>query len=252
MSRRLKKACYYCGVKATSLEHAPPRQFFRGFPCDSITVPSCDKHNTKKSGNDQAIVSAFLIALRNGSERWSLEPEVKVAIQRALPSFERAKRKAIDIPLISDQPKYTANLPNVSHIAPSASIRSWARQLTAALVYDVANEFVASVVWDTAIAWSPNFVESNEASPMQFSHVVSVLTKKEETKESLDSLEWRNGWSAHPRPYPPFIYTFDIHIEPGGVIFRHWFYKRFFWYVWFNAEPDVTAKLLEKASHGSV
>jgi hypothetical protein len=252
MSRRLKKACYYCGIKATSLEHAPPRQFFKGFPCDSITVPSCDKHNTEKSGNDQAIVNAFLIALRNGSERWPLEPEIKDAISRALPSFELTKRKAVDMPLITDPPVCIADFPNVSHIAPSASIRSWVRQLTAALVYKAANEYKASMVWDTVIAWSPNLVESDEASPMQFSQVVSVLTKKEETKESLDSLKWVNGWSAHPRSYPPFIYTFDIHIASGEVIFRHWFYKRFLWYVWFNAGPNIIAKLLERVSRGRV
>ena len=181
-----------------------------------------------------------------------MEPEIKDAISRALPSFELTKRKAVDMPLITDPPVCIADFPNVSHIAPSASIRSWVRQLTAALVYKAANEYKASMVWDTVIAWSPNLVESDEASPMQFSQVVSVLTKKEETKESLDSLKWVNGWSAHPRSYPPFIYTFDIHIASGEVIFRHWFYKRFPWYVWFNAGPNIIAKLLERVSRGRV
>lgn len=53
--------CYACESKKTSMEHAPPRCFFpeaaddKGncrFRKDLIKVPSCDKHNTEKSGDD--------------------------------------------------------------------------------------------------------------------------------------------------------------------------------------------------------
>ena len=53
-----KGLCYFCGGPATTMEHAPPKQMFRAFECDSITVPSCDEHNTRRSASDQAIVSA--------------------------------------------------------------------------------------------------------------------------------------------------------------------------------------------------
>src|SRR5258706_15617847 len=65
MKQKHKKPCYYCGSQANSDEHAPPRQMFKGFSCDSITVPSCSTHNSEKGGADQAIVSAFLIPLFN-------------------------------------------------------------------------------------------------------------------------------------------------------------------------------------------
>lgn len=65
MSSGYRSTCYYCGGKTTSDEHAPPRQMFRAFDCDSITVPSCETHNSAKAGRDQAIVSAFLIPTQN-------------------------------------------------------------------------------------------------------------------------------------------------------------------------------------------
>jgi hypothetical protein len=49
---------------------------FKGFECDSITVPSCDRHNSAKGGNDQAIVNGLLIPLFNGSNHYPLEDEI--------------------------------------------------------------------------------------------------------------------------------------------------------------------------------
>ncbi len=65
MARNRNKVCYFCGNSATSREHAPPKLMFRKFDCDSITVPWCDDHNSSKSGEDQAIVSAFVQSLDN-------------------------------------------------------------------------------------------------------------------------------------------------------------------------------------------
>jgi hypothetical protein len=47
--------CYACEDKKTSKEHAPPRCFFpedRAYRKQLITVPSCDAHNSEKSGDD--------------------------------------------------------------------------------------------------------------------------------------------------------------------------------------------------------
>ncbi|HEY4717548.1 MAG TPA: hypothetical protein VIH14_00910, partial [Anaerolineales bacterium] len=54
--------CYYCGAPGPNgREHAPPQMMFTGFDCDSITVPSCDKHNTRKNIGDRAIITAILM-----------------------------------------------------------------------------------------------------------------------------------------------------------------------------------------------
>lgn len=54
-------SCYACDAAKTSMEHAPPKCFFpeetdekgiQPFRRDLIKVPSCDRHNTEKSGDD--------------------------------------------------------------------------------------------------------------------------------------------------------------------------------------------------------
>jgi hypothetical protein len=46
--------CYRCGAKATSREHYPPKGLFpKNSKLQLKTVPSCDLHNTARSGDDQ-------------------------------------------------------------------------------------------------------------------------------------------------------------------------------------------------------
>ena len=55
-----------CSEPATSREHVPPSCFFpekNEFRKNLITVPSCDKHNLVKSGDDEylfAVISSHL------------------------------------------------------------------------------------------------------------------------------------------------------------------------------------------------
>ena len=66
MARR-KGNCYRCGGKATSKEHVPPQCFFPEgkdigfdlFRLNLITVPSCYKHNGKKSKDDEFLLAAI-------------------------------------------------------------------------------------------------------------------------------------------------------------------------------------------------
>lgn len=54
--------CYRCGQKATSREHYPPKALF---PRDSRlqlrTVPSCELHNSARSGDDQYFLAHIAI-----------------------------------------------------------------------------------------------------------------------------------------------------------------------------------------------
>ena len=60
----MKKYCYKCGKEATNREHIPPICLFPkntdikryNFRKDLITVPSCDKHNTLKSDDDEFLM----------------------------------------------------------------------------------------------------------------------------------------------------------------------------------------------------
>lgn len=68
------KTCYMCDSAATSKEHIPPKAIFpkakdMGFGANYlnnlITVPSCDKHNTKKSGDDEYLVYYIMCHYQN-------------------------------------------------------------------------------------------------------------------------------------------------------------------------------------------
>jgi len=252
MKSKHKNPCYYCGAQACSNEHAPPKQMFKGFPCDSITAPSCDEHNSEKSGDDQAIVSAFLIPLHNrleqyGQDEHSLEANIVKAIDVAKPSFVRAKRKATSRPLLSAPPKVLSDLPDVSYLVPSVDLRAWVRQLTAALVFDGTLAFDPTIIWNEAIAWSPDWIWETER-PASGEDAILLFEKKGEIKAQLEQFSWQDGWSAHPRAYPPDIYEFWLCIEPEPqeVIFKHKFYNRYTWYVWFSASQETVLKLSNK------
>ncbi|WP_417436821.1 hypothetical protein [Idiomarina abyssalis] len=55
-----KDTCYFCGAEKTSMEHVPPKSFFpKELRQDLIRVPSCDKHNSKKSNLDEYFRTVF-------------------------------------------------------------------------------------------------------------------------------------------------------------------------------------------------
>jgi hypothetical protein len=247
VKRKHKALCYYCGKQADSDEHAPPRQMFKGFSCDSITVPSCKDHNSVKGGADQAIVSAFLIPLYKGRKEYSLEGEVLKAIRVAKPSFEHVKRRAIDSPLLRNPPEALKDLPNVAYLVPDMNIRAWVCQLTAALVYDATQVFDPAIVWPEAVIWSPTWLAAEGPTSLEYEQVIAEGKKCREIQLRLDQFAWEDGWSAYPRPYPGTIYAFQVHFEPNcEVIFKHTFYNSYIWYAWFSASSGVVAKLREK------
>jgi hypothetical protein len=214
---------------------------FKGWACDSITAPSCEKHNSAKSGHDQAIVSALLMPLAGFGDRFSLDPEVKAAIERARSSFQYAKRSALDVPLLKDPPDSMPRLPNVSYLQPSVNIKAWVKQLTATLVWNALQKRDSTINWDEMAAWSAEWMESDDSSSLSTAEAVAVVKKKHKLKAQLDDLSWTEGWSAHPRPYPAMIYRFWVHFRPQEVIFKHRFYNLYTWYAWLSEVSDATA-----------
>jgi hypothetical protein len=62
------KTCYMCDALATSKEHVPPKCVFpedEKLRVNLITVPSCDKHNSKKSKCDELL--RFILAAVPGT-----------------------------------------------------------------------------------------------------------------------------------------------------------------------------------------
>lgn len=250
VKRKHKEACYYCDKKACTVEHLPPKQMFKGFDCDSITVPSCEDHNNSKGGTDQAIVSAFLIPLRNGKEEYHLDDKILKAIQIAEPSFERAKRRVKSVPLLRNSSPGFKNLPDISYINSSRDLKNWIRQLTAGLVYDALQAFDSKTDWPETHVYSPDYIESKGPVPMEPERAISNLKKNKELQTKSEGLPWKRGWSARPRPYPSAIYTFQVCIEDELVVFKHTFYAQFKWYVFFLASQETIAKINSKLLEG--
>ena len=131
MKRKHKETCYFCGQQATSDEHAPPKKMFKGFDCDSITVPSCDLHNSSKGGNDRAIVNALIMPLYNIKDKSNFEEQIKVAISNNSSSFEKTKYKAIESPLFIGITGDYKDMPNLAYLIPSVNMSLWIKELTA-------------------------------------------------------------------------------------------------------------------------
>lgn len=78
----MKHICYYCNEIATTKEHTPPKCFFpkkKDLPSGSpdyrknlITVPSCEKHNTGRSKDDEYTAVSIIMHSDNSDLAFSL------------------------------------------------------------------------------------------------------------------------------------------------------------------------------------
>jgi hypothetical protein len=153
----MPKLCYYCGTPATSKEHVPPRQMFKGFACDSITVYACDQHNSEKSGYDHAVITGLLTSLANmrrSGRRYTLHPDVIKAINIAQAHFHRSKKYVTSKPILTELPVHLIGLPQVAYLTAAANISAWMRQLTAALVMTATKRFDSTINWPNARVFS--------------------------------------------------------------------------------------------------
>ncbi len=244
-----KNICYYCGVEATTKEHLPPRQMFKGFNCDSITVPSCEEHNCKKGGKDQAITSALLMPfnikiMRNKSKDLSSNPELVKAVLSAKSSFERTKHRALSKDFIENYPKELGEQPEVGFIINRMKIKNWINNLTAGLVFDCTKTYKEEINWDTVDNWSPNYIP--RSTQLKLQEAIEILRLNEELKNWLESNIWEKGWSAYPKKYPEKIYLFFIAFNGKEIIFKHVFYNSYSWYVWFSPSTFTRKLLLSK------
>src|SRR5262249_29538777 len=119
-----------------------------------------------------------------------------------------AKRSALDVPLLKDPPERAPRLPKVSYLQPSVNIKAWMKPLTATLVWNALQKRDLTISWDEVAAWSAEWMESDDSSPLSTADAVALVKKKQKLKAQLDNLSWAEGWSAHPRPYPAVIYRF--------------------------------------------
>jgi len=248
-SRGRTEPCYYCGAPCTSGEHAPPEMMFKGFGCNFIIVPSCDEHNSKKSGNDLAIVAAYIEAINGMLQDATitdseLPRDVQKAVKRARGKkwFENAKNKVDLHPYIIDG----IMLPR---FASDFNISDWMRQLTAALVWNATGYYDAEIGWDKK--------DKNEPFTWSAQHSLGSKSETEEIRLSFrnwqierycDSLPWLRGWASYAADIYNFQMTFLSNPQEWQgreVMFKHQFYRTYDWYVGFSTSSK-TKQLLKQ------
>lgn len=251
--KRQKNVCYFCGSEATTREHAPPKLLFKGFECDSITVPSCIDHNCSKSGEDQAIVYALLSPLKNYlrsnvKNKIKLTRDIKRAIKKAESSFKRTKRNVINTPFLEKTPGTVQRIPDVSFLKKPMNISNWIKNLTAAIIYDGVQYFDSNIKWSNIKCWSAEYLSSKVSKTDN--DKINLLVQHKEVKKSFEDKYWIEGWSAYPRKYPKNIYCFYLCIEDKEVTIKHHFYNSYDWYCWFKLSNTTLNKIKEKVKSG--
>ncbi len=241
--------CYYCGAPGPNgREHAPPKMMFAEFDCDSITVPSCDKHNTEKHNSDRAILTAIAMSalqMINNVDKWSdrLTPNVIAAIKLIEPNFHQAKNQ-VELRSVLVDPPDGLDFP-LPYTQAGTNVDSWIKQLTAALVWSVVGRCEQNVQWDKAEPWSAGFITISE--PITSEKAIFLMKQNDYIEQQFNTLSWYFGWSAYPKNYPADIYSFEICFpedlnkwKNANVIFRHRFYNSTsVWYVWFLAPQEI-------------
>jgi hypothetical protein len=241
------KPCYYCGARSTSGEHAPPDLMFRGIrPRSSITVPSCDQHNSLKSRRDQAIVPGLLRSVEEGASRGIINRPLAEPVRRLIGRMEepfRRSNKAVSLrPLIVDPPPGLAV--DMPYFHPGVDVLGWAVELTAALVWSATGYWDPESDWDKAWRWSPCYF------PMRAPCTLNEAGRRVLANMDIESVikaeaDWRSGWSAHPHPYPEELYRFEVSFHEV-ILFRHVFFDCLRIYVGFETS-ERTHDLLKAA-----
>lgn len=78
--------CYYCGKKAVSSEHVPPKCFFpKDKRTNLIQVPACSEHNEDTSKDDSYVL--FIIASHVGNN----EVGKKHSVEKGMKPLERSE-----------------------------------------------------------------------------------------------------------------------------------------------------------------
>jgi len=216
---------------------------FAAFECDSITVPSCTKHNNEKSARDRAIISVLVKSLSRAIEGGliasSLPQNVIKAIELLKPNFAQANREITNRSWLAD-PELDFAIPSIN-----VSVYDWMRQLSAALVWSVTGEFDSSIEWKEAYVWNSLYLQPS--SPLSVYDAGLQVLMNQGSVAHIESFDWKPGWSSSPRAYPSEIYDLRVCFSPPfeqnkgrEVAFRHQFYSRLNWYVWFT--PSVKTR----------
>lgn len=246
-----KKICYYCGQPETSDEHIPPAFMFKGFNNDSITVPSCDTHNSEKSHMDQVIITALVIPLSNlKSSAKVFSNDVEKAISNTISSFPYTKNKVTSKHILQNP----QGLPEVAYLQPTVKLTDWIKQLTAGWIYSAKNDADLTINWTDSMVWSPDYIYGEENVQPEKSTLVEIITKNKTTQQYFENnFNWVSGWSKKPRLYPPDVFNFQLAFTENNIcFFQYRFYSQYTWFIRVACASDTILALKKRSEIGNM
>jgi hypothetical protein len=219
---------------------------FEAFKCDSITVPSCSKHNTEKSSDDLAIL-AFLIR--------GIYPCIRTGTltNNALLAIEHAHNKINESKSVKGKKLIEGRVDDLgtefSYINDENIIENWILQLTAAIVWSATGYHDNNVNYGSFNVWSENYHPGN--NPFDINSAAEKTRELQITRVAINKRagKWWKGWSAYKKQYPPDIYRFSIAFVDSDkiglngsineMIIQHRFYGQFSWYVFMKISKSI-------------
>jgi len=237
------KPCYFCGGISTGREHIPPQMLFKEIECDKITVPSCDQHNTYKSGIDQKIITGFSLSLQSlqkDSRFNNITKKVPInAFNLADSKTKECVKKGVYLkPIILPFINNEIVLPEMGYLERIQDLDNWLIKMTAGLVRDGLKRYDNNINWNSAITLKP--------SVANFNGIKELKETQNNFGEMKKKSPWYTGWPSGRRNYPGNVFNFYLHFTNSKTIFYYIFFSVFRFYVEIEMNPLIQIELLKR------
>ena len=179
--------CYFCGVPFVNREHVPPRCFFpekskKDYRVNLIKVPSCLKHNSAKSSDDQYMLLLFSAMAKALSGDEGLLLNLQKSVRTIV-------RDLTWIPLLTDQLKIIPKSEELEPL-PKTDWHAPENQVEIKPDYLRIGNFLAAVargvlyhdekvIWDGGVVVIPIFLVRIEADNRCFTDELSNMISSE-------------------------------------------------------------------------
>jgi hypothetical protein len=235
------KQCYYCGNKAKTKEYIPPKQMFKGFKVNSMTVYSCEKHNTDKSGMDDAIIKSMLLSIEMHKDEIELDNDIKLSLDMARAYYSQVKRK------VSKRTIYRQNNIdyNFSILDPSVDLIDWIRKLSAGLINYETNCYNSNDRFNESFVFERNSYPIDK-EPKDLTSFENEYNKKIKFMNILEEGDWKKGWKMKEKGYPDSIYDFYYKFSSLKIIIKHIFYQQYTYYNGIDLSNETIEKIIKQ------
>jgi len=232
-----KNICYWCGKEANSKEHVPPKCLFpedkdifpvygKSYRKNLITVPSCTKHNTEKSGDDEYLMTCISSIVGNNELAYiHTATKVKRTRMRNQQIVNVLKDSILDIGFM----KFPVQFIKVNCLRLAYSFEAMARAL---FFYEF-----NCIVTGRCIVISKIFSNDDDSYESKYqTRSAKLLTDESKT------------WGTNVKGVNPEIFTYQVSplFYPGIKVFKLIFYKNVEVYVIVSTLDSATEKQLEK------